>query len=499
MDITKSKFLKKYRNEAVDAILMVHPDFNKDEVTKLVEKKMGKDLKVPEAKLENSYTRENRTTNLLSVLDWAIDTKPIIASNATFFKQHEVGFNPNAMMLVEFLGNRKADKKKMFAIGDELSRFYKMFDLSQGNWKQLANSYYGSSGMKASAFYNKQTAPATTKSAQSVISTCETTFEAFLGNNFTFVDINEVLYWISVVDKEKCKLEDWVIRKSLDEVYERLSIRIVKATDKDREFLHNYLEKLDEALLTRLYWKYNFIEFTKAHENIQKLYDDIFSSIRDFNIDKVEKEYEDEVSSAKNPKKKWEEIIEMEKFYDPNNPPKSIIKLLDTLRSSYMKYVYTRYMFTDRLYKIKNFPRNVVTVIDTDSNILSLDTWMEYCLSELKRGDYGRSKEDNVFIAVNTMCYVITAAITDNLLFYGESSNVAEEYRPRYSMKNEFFFANLILANVKKRYLSKIILREGHKLKKPKYDVKGFDFKKASTSEDASNFFLNTVKSFLAL
>ena len=47
-------------------------------------------------------------------------------------------------------------------------------------------------------------------------------------------------------------------------------------------------------------------------------------------------------------------------------------------------------------------------------------------------------------------------------------------------MKNEFFFSNLVLAKVKKRYLSKVLLREGNRLKKPKYDIKGFDFKKSS-------------------
>jgi hypothetical protein len=42
-------------------------------------------------------------------------------------------------------------------------------------------------------------------------------------------------------------------------------------------------------------------------------------------------------------------------------------------------------------------------------------------------------------------------------------------------MKNEFFFEILIIGEKKKRYISKIVLREGNLLKKPKSDVKGLN------------------------
>jgi hypothetical protein len=360
---------------------------------------------------------------------------------------------------------------------------------------------YGGSGMKASAFYNKFTAPCTTKSAQSVISTAETTFEAFLVSNFTFVDINEIYFWIDTVLNEEWEMEDWVKMKSLEECYERLAPRIINASDEDKESFHQYLETLDEEDLTRLYWKNNLIEFTDSHDVVKKIWDVVFSSIIDYDymtsdddFSVVPEEYLEEVRGAKSPSKKWASIVDLNRFYDPNDAPKSIEKYVIALKDIYMQYVYVEYMYTDRIYKLKNFPRNVVTVIDTDSNILSLDTFMEYCISTLMTSDYGREEWDNVFVAINTITYTITAAITKTLLFYGEMSNVEESIRPRYSMKNEFFFANLIIAKVKKRYLSKILLREGHRLTKPKYDVKGFDFKKASTSQESSDFFMHVVK-----
>lgn len=363
---------------------------------------------------------------------------------------------------------------------------------------------YGGSGMKASAFYNKYAGPATTKSAQSVISTAMTTFEAFLVSSFTFVDINECYHWLNSVLKENVKVDTWVERIDLERAFTRISDRVIGITDSDKELLHTFMEKLSEDELTRIYWKNNMIAFTEAHANVKELHRDIFRDIHNYeymesdkDFDKVPKKYLDKVKHAKKPMKTWNEIVDVEYFYDPNNPPETVTKTLERLNAIYMKYVYVQYLYTDRIYKLRNFDRGVVTVIDTDSNILSLDTWMEYCLEHVLDKEYGRSKWNNIFIAINTMAYIITAVITDTLLFYGLNSNVAEEYRSGFSMKNEFFFSNLILAKVKKRYLSKVLLREGHRLLKPKYDVKGYDFKKASTADDTSDFFMHVVKDLI--
>lgn len=502
--ISKSPFLKSYRNQVKDALLIMHPDWDADEVKKNIDEIIIRDLKNPPAKLQNNYTHEERDTHLVSVFDWAIEEKPIIAANGTFFKQHKDAINPNALMVDEFLTQRAKIKKEMFAIEDESSRAYKMKDLSQGNEKKLANSYYGGSGMAASAFYNIYTAPSTTKSAQSVISTAETTFEAFLVSNFTFVDINECFFWMKTVIEENHKLDDWVVRKGVEDTYSRLAPRVIGATDDDKICLRNYLESLSNEDVTRLYWKNNLIEFTDAHENVKDLWDDVFSHVNNYeymesddDFSPVPKKYLDRVKNAKKPMKEWASIVDIEYFYNPNKLPDSIKKYADQLKDIYMKYVYVQFMYTDRIYKLKNFPRWVVTVIDTDSNILSLDTFMDYWLTHLKHGEYGRDPWNNIFIAINTITYVITAVITSALLFYGEKSNVEEKIRPRYEMKNEFFFSNLVLAKVKKRYLSKVLLREGNRLKKPKYDIKGFDFKKSSTSEDASEFFMHIVKDLI--
>ena len=141
MDKVKhSHFLKRYRNDVKKVLKKKHPDWTDDFLKESIDDILLRDLKNPPAKLENSYTHESRDSTLLSVLDWAMETKPIIAANGTFFKQHATSKNPNALMLDEFLTTRKQVKKEMFALEDEASRLYKMKDLKQGNYKKLANS-----------------------------------------------------------------------------------------------------------------------------------------------------------------------------------------------------------------------------------------------------------------------------------------------------------------------------------------------------------------------
>jgi hypothetical protein len=381
---------------------------------------------------------------------------------------------------------------------------YNIHNNGQLNFKSLSNSWYGGNGLTTSPFYNKECAATTTKTARSVISTAMTTFEAVLANTFTFVDLQEFYTWCDTVLKEEIEIDEWVVRKSAEDCFNRFIDRVVVKEENDEELMMNYLENRSTEELTRLYWKYNLMKFTEEHQYIKDLFHIVYSSIRSFpqmkddnDLSVVPEEYLEEVKASNSPQKAWKKIREYELFYNPNKAPKSIEVPLKHLCDLMMKYVYAPFMFTDRMYKLKNFRRNVVTTIDTDSNILSLDPWIEYCFDEVMQGDYGRPYIDNVFININVITYIITQVISTTLDLYGIHSNVAKDYRWRYQMKNEFFFSKLILANVKKRYLNKMVLREGNLLVKPKYDIKGYDFRKASTSDETANFYLDVVKNEL--
>ncbi len=506
-----SKFISKYVKRMTKYMSNINPDWDKNDIEKIVRKMIKEQAMNPEVTLDNNYTGESRDTTLLSVFDWILTRKPIIAGNGTFYKNQNEAINPITLMLDEWADSRKAFKAEMFKVGETLgfeSHKYHDLDRNQLNEKINMNAYYGSSGAPSSAFYSKWSGPATTLTAQSVISTAETMFESFLADNYIYLDLTELLEWVNSVLKEDFDSSDDILinenelcLKSREELCDRLVKKILNTTDDDWDILYNYLLSIKDMDITRLYYKNNMIEFIKDHEYIQSIFVDILYKVE--NLSYADKNDEDWLQKIPNDYrqdffgktvKDWNKFVNKQYFMDPNKPPKSIINDLDILSNYLIKYCYTRFLSIDRIYRLRNFKRRVVTVIDTDSNFLSLDTLINYLFSNVLREDYGRDFLHNEFITVNIITFVITNAIQDMLAYYGEMCNIPADYRGRFDMKNEFFNSLLVIGKAKKRYISKQMLREGNLLSPPKADIKGFDFKKATTSEYAEKVFMNIIK-----
>jgi hypothetical protein len=328
---------------------------------------------------------------------------------------------------------------------------------------------------------------ATTHSAQSVIATAETLFEGFIADNYKFLNLTECIEWCDKVIKpfvkEEETVDEFIQWKSVDDVLIRLEKHIIDKQDDDEEILTNYLSSFTDDELKVLYYKNNLLEFIGDHQEIQSLILDIFENVENLDyvnekdenwFQKIPAEFQqDFVGKAA---KDWNKFVNIQYFMDPNDVPSSILSPITRLKEFLMKYVYCKFLSPDRIYRLRNFTRKVVTVIDTDSNILSLDTSVDYIFDNIiKDQTFNRSYRNNIFICINMLAFVLTEAVTDILLTYGEYSNIPEEFRPIYNMKNEFLFLRLVIGKTKKRYISKIVLREGTLMDPPKYDVKGLN------------------------
>ena len=503
-----SKYLKKYKERMCQAMMQANPTWKKKDVEKIIERTIEERLENPTVTLDNNYTHEQKDSTLLSVLDWSLDRKPLIAGNGTFYKNQYEALNPTREMLDEWADNRKFFKKKMFQAGEIYgtnSREYNDNDRKQLNEKINMNSYYGGSGAKTSAFYSKWSGPATTLTAQSVISTAEQTFEAFLADNYVFLNLTELIEWVRSILKKDFYLDDFIVRVKRQDVIQHLLSRILNKEENDEEILQNYLTDCTIDELTFLYYKNNMIEFIENHNPVKDMITDILEKVENYDhvnekdpqwLRYIPSKHYDEFKNQS--AKKWNKFVNKEMFMDPNSPPDSIIKELDVLSECIIKYVYTEYLSFDRIYRLKNFFRNTVTIIDTDSNFLSLDILMNYLLNSVIEPDgYGRSQRHNEFVLINTITFIITKIIRITLDFYGKQSNIPEEYRGRFDMKNEFFDELLVIAEKKKRYITKQTLREGNYNNPPKIDTKGFDFKKATTSEYAEKVFNQLIKDYV--
>lgn len=499
----QSLFIKKYIDDATSIMMKINPKWNEDVVKKTIKKMIEKKMMNPEVTIDNNYIGDTKKTTLLSVYDWALETKPLIAGNGTFYTSQEYGLNPIAQMLDEFLVERKRLKKEMFKIEDSESYDYKDLDRGQLNEKINVNSYYGASGAPSSAFYSLYSGPATTLTAQSVISTTEQLFESFITNSYLFIDINELMYWLETIISSinEDEIDDFICNHTYGEVAEILENKIINTTDDDYFIIQDYLKHVDYKIVNVIYYKNNLIGFIQDHKHIKELINLILTDIVNLehveNIDNwieyIPDEYKDDFRNKSY--KDWNKFVDHKYFMDPNNVPSEISSYVKELDGYFKKYVYTPYLSFDRIYRLKNFKRDVVTVIDTDSNILSLDTFVNFIIDTFMDDNlYGRDFQKNIFIIINMITYSITTVVEDILNLYGIHSNIPKEYRPRFNMKNEFMFSKLIIGKAKKRYISKILLREGNMMNPVKIDVKGFDFKKATCSENSERIFMDIIK-----
>lgn len=302
---------------------------------------------------------------------------------------------------------------------------------------------------------------------------------------------------MSSVLEQDYKIPKWIIPASKIELFERMKNMFFVDIYQDEydEILMKFIDHLDDDEVTKIFYKNNLMVFTDRHDKVKDLYDEIFSSVLNLDyaktMDDIPDKYRAQFNKADAAKnvKEYNSFVNNQYFMDPNSPPDTVIEALNKLNEYYMTYVYSAFMSIDRIHRLKYFMRKCVCIVDTDSNILALDNWVDFCERKVLNGNYGRSKENNRFIIINSLAYFITHAVTDTLDVYGKHSYIPDEYRPRFGMKNEFYFNKLIIGRKKKRYISAIKLREGNLMNPYKPDVKGFDFRKATTSENAKAIF----------
>ena len=142
----------------VDHLMRLHPEWDEDTVSDLVREDILSQLQNPHVELDNNFEHVHKDASLLSVIKFLETRKPNIAGNGTFYKSQHEAENPTAVMLTDMLADRKRVKKEMFTY-DPDSDIYAALDRKQATIKVNVNSYYGASGMKASAFFSLWSGP----------------------------------------------------------------------------------------------------------------------------------------------------------------------------------------------------------------------------------------------------------------------------------------------------------------------------------------------------
>ena len=460
----KHVFLKRWKNDNKEILRKMYPQISDDEIDKFLDDMITSNMHNPTCVLDNNYVNKQIKTTLLDLIDWINKTKPICGGHGVFYKNQHEETNPLALMIMKFLKRRKQFKSRLKDFPAS-SYEYKEFDRKQLTEKVNTNSIYGCLGMIVSFLFNKHTAPSVTSTGQSLISTTEQAFESFMTNNTLFNNLNECMTYLNNITKENYSLDDsFLIDIDKTKLFNHLVDMFYSYKDEYTSPLQSYINSLSQTEINHVYYKNNLYEFS-SHSIILALIHEI--------------------------------LVRTEEFKDPNDVPEEAEKYLKVLWGYYEEFVFYNHSPINRIQRLKNDKRKCVITIDTDSNFLNLNPWVEFVRENVVRGsDILESRDQNqqTFVIINSMAYCITQMMKKVLWRYTKDANVPKDYRQYTNIKNEFLMSRVVLASKKKRYISSIRLREGSEIYPEKTDIKGFDFIKSTATEATKERFIDILK-----
>lgn len=180
-------------------------------------------------------------------------------------------------------------------------------------------------------------------------------------------------------------------------------------------------------------------------------------------------------------------------FRNPNNVPDNIKDDLEFIWEYCREFVFYNHAYTEQINRLKHDPRTRVILIDTDSNVINIKPWVDWTREKVWiRSSSVMNETDMQFSSVNILAYLVTRMARELLDRYANDCNVLPQYHKRLNTKNEFYFPKILLANVKKRYIGSIKLREGKQVNK--IELKGHDFKKAGVNANIEKELMDIIK-----
>jgi hypothetical protein len=412
----------------------------------------------PQVQIINNYRNQTVTTDLLSLIDTIEDNQLIIGGGGVLYVQHETQNRPNILFdyiinLQQLRSFYKNERKKYDKGTDDWLRF----EIFQLNTKIKLNSLYGVHGYDGFVIYNRFIAEAITNCGRQIITTAVMTFENFLGGSIKCNTEEEIYKFITNIIGEYREDIDYSIF-NIENIDHKVVKKLVNmcAFDPSDEFiltLEGIVKNLNHGEKALIYYKNNLYEFS----DLPFIKDKLKYIIE--NLDELK---------APERKKIKDEVI---------------LSYIDEVWNFYDMFVLYNYPMYDRVRKAMFTDRRNVLYVDTDSNFLGLNEWVQYVKGDILNHHYNKDEREVDFIAVNIMAMFLSNVIDRGLHTLCKYMNIRKEYADRLNMKNEFYLDRILFTSAKKRYISNSVLQEGQLLNNgiglP--DIKGFDFKKAGT------------------
>lgn len=462
MERNEAIFITKWKNEMRKHIQLQFKDKNlsRKKIDKYLDIVLHECMVNPEIDIINNYREQSVHTDLLSLIDTIEDNQLIIGGGGVLYVQHNTPGRDNIMYdyIISKQGERNAYKKQRKNY-DDSSDEWAYYDILQNATKIIINSLYGVHGYELFVLYNRFIAESITNIGRQIITTAVMSFDSFLANANLYNTENEVFHHIMNVCDEYDNNIDYTIFK-IDDIDHKVIKRMIDicAFDPSDEFIssiESMVKNMKYGMKVLLYYKNNLFEFSRVPFIFEKL-----------------KYIVSNLPELKAPDKS---LIDDD----------IIIQYIDDVWDFYKTFVLYDYPMYDRVRKAMYTDRKSVLYVDTDSNFLGLNKWVRFIKDEVLENNYNKPEMEITFISVNLMAMYLSKVIDHGLQTLARHMNVTEEPAKRLNMKNEFYLTRIIFTDAKKRYVSNTVLQEGQLLNNGlgKPDIKGFDFKKATTKK----------------
>ena len=466
--LLQSRFIHDWVEDNVIYFKLQYPNADEKVLRKVLLDVAQEHTKNHNAYLHNDYQDDMRiNTDLLKLYDWYYKNRPIAAGHGTFFYNQNVKKSPIQNVIDGRIAARKEYQKIRDTYigpnGDTSSYEYQYFEMMQMEAKVKINAIYGAFGAKTFQLYNIYTASSTTGTAQSLISTTAMAFEAFLNNAVKFKSLGELVTMVgNVLEKDEHNLTIDGLTPITDPemVYNLWRNQFESYSPTYEPVIRNLLRHRSVEDLTRLYYNNNLFAFVENDMIMRRL-------VRIYDV--------------------------TTEFRNPNNVPDNIKDDLEFIWEYCREFVFYNHAYTEQINRLKHDPRTRVILIDTDSNVINIKPWVDWTREKVWILSSSVMNEPYLhFICEKILAYLVTILARELLDRYANDCNVLPQYHKRLNTKNEFYFPKILLANVKKRYIGSIKLREGKQVNK--IELKGHDFKKAGVNANIEKELMDIIK-----
>jgi hypothetical protein len=441
-----------------------------DELVNALSEIYSDNLKAPPTNLVNNYKGISVQCSLEEIFNIILSKNCILAGDGVLFQPHDKSLSDMVPVIIKYQQDRKKEKNLMKQY-EKGTAEYLYHDRNQRNKKVVINALYGLFGYSKFRFFNINIAQAVTASGQLIISTATCCFENFLADNTKFILFEECMLFINRMKSFYSNLpeEDKIIFSYLPDVSPKAAVRRIaehsynEYTETEAKYIVDCVTSLTRDELKLIYYKNNLREFNDT-EYIHNLLQEIFDAIEHIQLG--------ELSAFDEP----------DKFNTVCQP--NAKELVEKLIHLYDIFVLDTHQIFDRVRRTKYTPKKSVMYIDTDSNFVALEEFVDYFMKTIN--DKYNNMESFIFKCTSILTMIVSHVVSLTYTEFAKSMSMNMDYGSRIRMKNEFLFSILVFGTAKKRYFGKMIIQEGKLIKEGKGDIeiKGFDFKKAATKKE---------------